>query len=229
MRGVPVEERHLRADAERNRKRLLEAAQTLFRERGLDVGVAEIAEAAGVGRGTLFRNFACKEDLIAAIVAERMRDAAARGQAMLDAADQQDGGRPEETLFEFLGELVGRQQLDRGLFEALDDTWLARDEIRAGHAEIVGTVDRLLARAQERGAVRPDVGAMDVLMLFKGACEAASAFAHVDSTIIDRHLDLIRASITASPGATPLRGRSPTLEEIERGAPGPRPARQPAA
>ena len=60
------EERHLRADAERNRVHLLQAATELFRERGLDAGVAEIAQRAGVGRGTLFRNFPTKEDLIAA-------------------------------------------------------------------------------------------------------------------------------------------------------------------
>ncbi len=82
---------------ERNRKRLLEAAQTLFRERGLDVSVAEIAEAAGVGRGTLFRNFASKEDLIEAIVAERMHEAAACGEQLLEADD------PGDALFEFLG------------------------------------------------------------------------------------------------------------------------------
>lgn len=222
---MSVEERHLRADAERNRRRLLEAAQTLFRERGLDVGVAEIAEAAGVGRGTLFRNFACKEDLIAAIVAERMHEVVAVGQALLDSPDP----KPEDALFQFLGEMVGRQQVDRGLFEALDDTWLARDEIRAGHAEVVGMVDLLLTRAQDSGSVRPDVGAMDVLMLFKGACAAAAAFASADAAAIDRQLDLIRASITNAGGAAPLRGRAPTLADIERGLPAvERPARRQA-
>jgi AcrR family transcriptional regulator len=211
---MSVEERPLRADAERNRLRLLEAAQRLFRERGLDVGVAEIAEAAGVGRGTLFRNFASKEDLIAAIVAERMHAGVLIGQAFLDAPD------PAEALFEFLGELIGRQQLDRALFEALDDTWLTRDEIKAGHAEIVELLDRLLARAQTGGEIRPDVGAMDLLMMFKGACTAATTYAHVDPAIIDRHLDLIRAGLTINPGAPPLRGRKPCLEDLERGLPG---------
>ena len=75
------ERRPLRADAERNRRRLLEAATQLFCERGLDVGVAEIAERAGVGRGTLFRNFPSKEDLIAAIVVERMGESVGRGRA----------------------------------------------------------------------------------------------------------------------------------------------------
>jgi len=97
-------ERSLRADAERNRRRLLDAAQALFRERGLEVGVAEIAQRAGVGRGTLFRNFPTKQDLIAAIVIERMHEAHEYGQTLLDAPDA------DEALFAFLEEIVGRQQ-----------------------------------------------------------------------------------------------------------------------
>lgn len=208
---MSVEERPLRADAERNRKRLLETAQALFRERGLDVSVAEIAEAAGVGRGTLFRNFASKEDLIAAIVAELMYEGAARASELLEAAD------PEDALFDYLSELVGRQQVDRALFEALDEAWLARDDISAAHAEFFGALERLLARAQEHGAVRGDIGAMDILMLFKGACLAGAAYAQVDPSIVDRQLDLIRAALTTSTVATPLRGRPPTLAEIEHG------------
>jgi AcrR family transcriptional regulator len=206
-------QRPLRADAERNRRRLLEAAQTLFRERGLDVGVAEIADAAGVGRGTLFRNFASKEDLIAAIVAERMRAAVQSGEALLHAGD------PTDALFRFIAEMVGRQQLDRALFEALDDSWLTRKDIRAGHAEIVGVLDRLLTRAQATGEVRQDVGAMDLLIMLKGTCAAATSYAHIDPEIIDRQLDLIRAGITANPAARPLRGRSPTLQELEQKLP----------
>ena len=52
-------------------------------------------------------------------------------------------------------------------------------------------------------------------MLFKGVCAAAAAFAHIDATLIDRHMVLLRASITAGGDAAPLRGRAPTLEEIE--------------
>ena len=102
------EDRQLRADAERNRRRLLAAAQAVFCERGLDVGVAEIAQRAGVGRGTLFRNFPTKDALIAAIVVERMGEAASRGRILVEAQD------PGAALFEFMDELAGRQQLDRG-------------------------------------------------------------------------------------------------------------------
>jgi AcrR family transcriptional regulator len=212
MSDMPVEERFLRADARRNRERLLEAAQTLFRERGLDVGVAEIAEAAGVGRGTLFRNFASKEDLIEAVVAERMYEAAAYGEELLKAED------PGDALFDFLGQMVGRQQVDRALFEAIDETWLCKEVIQPAHTAVFDVLDRLVARAQEAGYVRRDVGAMDLLMMFKGACHAATAYAHVEPAAIERQLDLIRASVTPVPGCAPLRGRAPTLQDLGLGA-----------
>jgi AcrR family transcriptional regulator len=208
-------DRALRADAERNRRRVLDAAQELFGERGLDVGVAEIAQRAGVGRGTLFRNFPTKQDLIAAIVIDRMAEATDYGRRLLDAPD------PGEALFGFLEEVVGRQQLDRCLFDAVQDTFLANQEIRAAHAEIVGGLEDLLSRAKAVGAVRSDVGAMDVLMLCKGVCEAATAFAGSDPSIVPRQLDLVRAAISADSAQRPLRGRPPTLEDIERGLPQP--------
>ncbi len=206
-------ERVLRADAERNRRRVLDAAEALFRERGLEVGVAEIAERAGVGRGTLFRNFPSKEDLIAAIVVERMGEAVDIGRTLLGSPE------PGEALFEFLAEIAGRQQLDRALFEAVADAWLANDEIRAAHAEVVGVLGELLERAQAAGVVREDIGAMDVLMLLKGVCETATAFAHIDPQVVPRHLDLVRAAISANAAKQPLRGRSPTLADIERAFP----------
>jgi AcrR family transcriptional regulator len=212
---MPPADRALRADAERNRRRLLDAAQALFRERGLEVGVAEIAQVAGVGRGTLFRNFPTKQDLIAAIVIERMREATEYGRKLLDAQD------PGEALFGFLEEVVGRQQLDRCLFDAVGDTFLANQDIRAAHAEIVGGLEELLTRAKQAGAVRSDVGAMDVLMLLKGVCEAAAAFASSDPAIVPRQLDLVRAAISATGARQPLRGRTPTLEDMERGLPVP--------
>lgn len=204
------EEKPLRADAERNRRRLLEAAEALFGERGLDVGVGEIAERAGVGRGTLFRNFASKEHLIAAIVAERMDYAARRGIELLDAED------PGEALFGFLDEIVSRQQADRALFEAVGEMFMANDEIRSAQAEVLGVLDQLLVRAQAAGVVRGDIGALDVLMLVKGICTAASAFSHLDPEIAQRHLDLVRAALSAPPGSQPLRGRAQTLEDVDR-------------
>ena len=208
---MAAEEKHLRADAKRNRRRLLEAAEALFGERGLEVGVGEIAQRAGVGRGTLFRNFPSKQHLITAIVAERMDQATQRGLELLDADD------PAGALFGFLDEIVGRQQMDRALFESVGDIFMANEEIRAAQTEVVGVLDQLLVRAQSTGAVRADVGALDVLMLVKGVCQAANAFQHLDPEIAQRHLDLIRAALTTpSTAAQPLRGRAPTLEDMDR-------------
>jgi AcrR family transcriptional regulator len=209
---MPEADRRPRADAERNRRRLLDAAAELFRERGLEVGVGEIAHLAGVGRGTLFRNFASKEDLIAAIVVDRMGEATARGRALLEAPD------PGEGLFEFLAEVAGRQQVDRGLFEALADTWLTNEDIRAAHSDVVGVLDELLARAKQDGTVRADIGAVDVLMLLKGVCEVGATFAHINPRIVERQLDLVRAAMCA-PTEQPLRGRAPTLADIEAAFP----------
>ena len=68
---MPLTERPLRADAERNRRRLLEAAATVIERDGVEASVEAIAREAGVGMGTLYRRFACKDDLVRAILAER--------------------------------------------------------------------------------------------------------------------------------------------------------------
>ena len=115
--------------------------------------------------------------------------------------------------------MVGRQQLDRCLFDAVANTFLANQEIRAAHAEVVGGLEELLTRAKDAGAVRSDVGAMDVLMLLKGVFEAASTFAGSDPGIVARQLDLVRAALSAGAAERPLRGSTPTLEDIERGLP----------
>ncbi len=205
------EPRRLRADAERNRRRLIEAATEMFSERGFDVGVAEIAQRAGVGRATLFRNFPSKEALVAAVVVDRIQESVDRARKALESPDAAD------ALFELIDTTLERQQTDKALFEALDDAWMANPEIRGAHHEMVAAIDALLARAQAAGAVRSDISGVDVVLLVKGVCEAARSFQHIDPAIGMRQLDLVRAAITA-PGAPtrPLRGTPPSAEDLER-------------
>src|SRR5581483_733649 len=160
-RGADGYERAPRADALRNRRRLLEAAAAVFAEHGLEASVGEIAARAGVGRGTVFRNFPTKQDLIAAIVVDRMHVAMEFGRELL--AD----GDPAEAAFTFIGEMVRRQADNRTLMEAVDDEFLAQPEIRAMYAELVVLVEALLERSKSVGSVRTDVGAVDVMMLIK--------------------------------------------------------------
>jgi AcrR family transcriptional regulator len=203
------EDRRLRADAERNRRRLLEAAAELFQERGLEVGVAEIVRHAGVGRGTLFRNFATKEDLIAAVLVDRMSDAAARGRSLRDEAEG------ATALFEFLDEIAGRQHADRALFEAVADTFLSNREIRGAHAEVMSVLDELLSDAKQAGAVREDVGSGDVLLLLKGVCQVAGAYGHVDPGVLGRQLDFVRCALSPPASDQPLRGRTLSVEDLD--------------
>lgn len=208
---VPMEEepRRLRADAERNRRRLIEAATAMFCERGLEIGVGEIAHRAGVGRGTLFRNFPTKDHLIAAVVVDRMNDSISRGRAALDASD------PGQGLFELIDQSIGRVATDRALFDAIGDEWLTNDEIRGAHTELMEVLDALVTRAQASGAVRTDIGAVDVLMMIKGVCEAMRSFQHLDPDVGMRQLDLLWSAIAAPGAQRPLRGHPPTVGDLE--------------
>jgi AcrR family transcriptional regulator len=198
-----------RADAERNRRRLLDAATEMFSERGLDVGVGEIAQQAGVGRGTLFRNFPTKEHLIAAIVVERINESIGRAREALEADD------PGDALFALIDQAVTRSQVDRALFDALSEDWMANENIRCGHVEMIGVLETLLQRAQEEGAVRSDVSAVDVVMMVKGVCEAVRSFQHVNPDVAMRQLDLVRAALSPPAADRPLRGRQPTIDDLE--------------
>jgi AcrR family transcriptional regulator len=223
--SMEEEPRRLRADAERNRRRLIEAATEMFCERGLEIGVGEIAQQAGVGRGTLFRNFPTKDHLIAAVVVDRMSDSITRGRAALESTTD-----PGRGLYELIDQSIGRATNDRALFDAIGDEWLTNDEIRAAHTELMGVLDELVTRAQASGAVRSDISAVDVLMMIKGVCEAMRSFQHIDPDVGMRQLDLLWSAIAAPAAQRPLRGQPPTVSDLERahdGAPGTRPAAGP--
>src|ERR1700755_1685448 len=96
----------LRADAARNRERIVAAATEVFAERGLEASTAEIAARAGVGEATLFRRFPTKEDLVTAIVAVQLEDAAAVAASCLEEDD------PWRGVERFLYEMAERASED---------------------------------------------------------------------------------------------------------------------
>ncbi len=199
----------MRSDAAHNRKLLLDAADRAFREQGLEVPVAEIARSAGVGRATLFRNFPTKEDLIVAIVIQRMDETLEDGRALLE-SEENDA----EVAFTFIEDMVGRQLSNRALLEAVTEHFLQRPEIGERHTALVELLDDLLARGKRAGAIRPEVGALDVMVLIKGICMSPEIFPHPSPEIMMRHLDLVRAAMTTPEHARPLRGTTPTLEQL---------------
>lgn len=162
-------ERPLRADAQRNRARILEAAEAVFAADGIEVPVDTIAEKAGVGVGTLYRHFPTKEKLCEAILLERLSDLTVDARALADAPD------PATTFFGFLEHIVEQGAAKRDLLVAVMGAGLEFDakaaEVKDGLREAIGV---LLQRAQAVGAVRPDVSADMVVSLVGATCQAAA-------------------------------------------------------
>ncbi|MGI8579071.1 MAG: TetR/AcrR family transcriptional regulator [Solirubrobacteraceae bacterium] len=152
-------ERPLRADAERNRRLLLDAARELFAQRGLQVTLDDIARAAGVGVGTAYRRFGTREKLIDALFEERVGGIVALAKEGLEADD------PWEGLAGFLQRSLALQAADRGLKELLLGTAEGRERVAAIRAQMQPLGTELVRRAQEAGALRPDFAPQDIPLL----------------------------------------------------------------
>jgi AcrR family transcriptional regulator len=144
----------LRADAQRNLDRLLEAAGECFAERGIDCSVDEIARRAGVGHGTVFRRFPTKEALLLAVVVRGIEALTATAEEAADAPDV------DAAFAGFVRSAAQTYARDRALVEGLDRC-LDQPEVAA----LIAAVDRLARRAHEAGVLRPELGAEDVLRL----------------------------------------------------------------
>jgi AcrR family transcriptional regulator len=164
--------RPLRADALRNRARVLEAAEAVFAAEGISVPVDLIAERAGVGVGTLYRHFPTKEKLFEAVLVARLVDIAADARARMDAED------PGAAFFAFLRHLVEESASKRDLIQALLGAGIEIEKAAApAKRDLEAAVSELLEVAQRAGAVRDDVTPAVVISLVGAtciACEQAS-------------------------------------------------------
>jgi len=158
-------ERPLRADARRNRARVLEAADAVFAEDGLHAGIEDIAQRAGVGVGTVCRNFPTKETLIAEVLA-------VRGEAMLEEVRAAIADPDPGTAFERF--MIGVAEYS-AKYRALAEDMAARGElpVREGLKEALhAALGQLVVQAQAAGALRSDVGAGDIKLLLSGLAQA---------------------------------------------------------
>jgi AcrR family transcriptional regulator len=153
----------VRADARRNRERVLEAAIEVFAAKGLSVPVAEIARHAGVGTGTVSRHFPTKEALYDAMILHRVEELVGRARSLAASND------PGAAFFAYLAYMVDEGALDHGLAEALSGGGydVAASAKRTGH-DVMGALRDLLTGAQRAGAVRDDIEVADVKALVAG-------------------------------------------------------------
>ncbi|KMO76747.1 TetR/AcrR family transcriptional regulator [Mycolicibacterium chlorophenolicum] len=181
--------RPLRADAARNRARVLEVAYDTFAADGLAVPIDEIARRAGVGAGTVYRHFPTKEDLFRAVVEDRIHGIVASGRALLDDA------APGEALFSFLRSMVLQWgATDRGLSEALAGVGIdVNAAIPEAESDFLDMLGALLRAAQDAGTVRRDVDVADVKALLVGLQAMQGYNDAAAGRLIDVVLDGLRA------------------------------------
>lgn len=157
-RGEPC----LRADARRNRVRVIEAAHAVFSTRGPGARMEEVAERAGVGVGTVYRHFSNKEALLEALLAERL------GQLVVVARDALEGPEPWEAFAGAMRRFVRMAAEDRAFARTIS-LFEKEGELAEVRRELVRLLRQLVQRAQEVGEMRPDVFAEDLPVLFLGA------------------------------------------------------------
>lgn len=154
-------ERALRADARRNRQAVIVAAKKLFADQGLEAQMPDVAKAAKVGVGTVYRHFPTKAHLIAALAADRFERLAEKAREGVAAED------PWEGLCDFIRFSAQIQADDRGLCEVMG----SRPEVMAASAEAVGLdklCDQLVKRAQRSRELRKDLEWQDIPMIACG-------------------------------------------------------------
>ena len=153
--------RPLRADAARNRARVLDAARTAFAEAGLDVGVEEIARRAGVGKGTLYRRFPTKEALVRAIFDGILEDIEALSVETDTVAD------PGGAFAHFLSGAARMQATNQGFYDVVAYRLGAAALSAEQRTRFLDAAARPLLRAQEAGFVRSDLVPEDVQMMLR--------------------------------------------------------------
>src|SRR4051794_16830328 len=182
---MAIVQRPLRADAARNRARLLVAARAVFAERGLDVTMDEVARRAGVGVGTAYRRFRNRDDLIAALFEERMQE------FMSSLDDALADPNPWRGMTVFFERWMAMQAEDRGFRQLLLQSAVGRERVRRFRDQLRPLTAELLGRARQAGALRADVDERD-MPLINLMVGAVHDFAHeVEPELWRRALGLL--------------------------------------
>jgi AcrR family transcriptional regulator len=177
-----------RADAVRNRAKVLEVAAEVFATEGLGVPVHEIARRAGVGTGTVSRHFPTKEDLFTAILLDRMAELTRHADALATEHD------PATAFFAFFTDVVREGRRHLGLAQALAGNGYDVDVIGAAAGyDVSGRLRDMLVAAQRAGTIRADVTYGDVKALMNG-CLAGGPDTNLDTLVAVLRAGLVTRS-----------------------------------
>jgi AcrR family transcriptional regulator len=179
-----------RADAQRNRGRVLDAARARMAEDGIEAQMDDIAREAGVGVGTVYRHFPTKQDLLQALTDDRFTGLADAAREALEDPDPWNG------FCSFMRYSARVMAEDRALSEAMDQ----RPEMcreAAGKAELLKATPKLIERAQAAGELREDIVPDDIPSLICGLGRATRASEGGFAMGWERHIEIILAGVRA--------------------------------
>ncbi|MFF2353379.1 TetR/AcrR family transcriptional regulator [Kitasatospora sp. NPDC058115] len=196
-----------RADAVRNRRLLMDAAAAEFAENGMEASITRIASRAGVGKGTVFRHFDTKEQLLAEVFSDRLEELVEAGRKLADADD------PEAALFDFMTVGVEIHVRDRSFCQAAAALSRSEASVRASRERLADVADTLVARAQRAGAVRDDVTGLDIVLLLSGASQAVLSIDEAVPELWRRYLAMTIDGLRPQ-NARPLPVAAPTLDQF---------------
>jgi AcrR family transcriptional regulator len=178
-------DRPLRADARRNRERVLAAAEQVFAESGLKGQIEEVARRAGVGVGTVCRNFPTKQALVEAVLTSMYESLFNRA---LEALDNPDAGEAFEQFVIAFPEFQARH---RALGEQMANELELPTSAQPLREELLRALSELVSRAQASGAIRADIGPADVSMLFAGVAHATALAGELQPVLRERYVRII--------------------------------------
>jgi AcrR family transcriptional regulator len=213
---MPETVRKPRADAVRNRDRVLEAAKAVFSAGGPDASLEAVARRAGVGIGTLYRHFPTREALFEAVYRREV-------QQLSELAEQlKNEAAPVEALRRWLRSNVEFVATKKGMSAALAIAVQGSSELSA-HAfdRLTKAVGALLDRAVAAGEIRSDISAEDVLRALIGMCymHDQSGWQNSVLRLVDVFVDGLRLHTGADRPATTLVSRGDVAAEHVKGAP----------
>lgn len=181
-----------RADARRNRQRIVDAARTVFSDHGVNAQMTDIASSAGLGMGTLYRHFPTKEALVHALVHEHLTRL--RAAACAAAKEEAD---PWRALERFVRLATTQAISHRCLGEFMGGQIFASPELHAAQQRLYDTVSELVERAKAAGQFREDAGDGDVRVLIMAGSVAFCSGTAVASRALDRYLALLLDGLRA--------------------------------
>jgi AcrR family transcriptional regulator len=200
----------LRADAERNRQRLLAAAKELFATRGLHVTLDDIARHAGVGTGTAYRRFANKDALIEALMVDRIYEIGTMARECLEDPD------PWSALAGFFERALALQASDRGLKDILWSSGHGREQVIHARRAIAPPVTELVRRAVEAGVVRADMSTSDVPLINFMLNAIADFSREEEPELYRRYLAIVLEGLRPREGVEPLPVKALSVQRFQQ-------------